>query len=1035
MSDISVTIGQRETYQVSLGQGILPHGSSHAPGGSDSIEEYYYPRSNPSGYAQSGDFATVQYVDGVSGSLYSQISFPENVVFTTGGQTINGAKNFSTRPTVNGSGVLIVGEITAVETGYLTGYVSKEETGVYSTVFYPRNNPSGYITGVDLSNYQTVVSSTGISGYLQAQIIVLNGQTGSYALAINTGSFLTAGAADNRYVNVLGDTVSGNLVVTGSTSGQSFVLKQSGSIDFQGGVPTHREGRIFYDTDAHTLCYFNDEADVTVNVGQENIVRVSNGWTGTLLNGRVVYASGAHGNRPKVFPASASDSNVSRHDVLGVATHDISDQGYITTAGLVNGLNTTGFLEGDTVYLSMETGLFSAQMPVAPNHAIKIGIITRSHQTQGQLFVDIDQGAHLNHLHDVRITGVQNNDLFRYNSTSGYWENFQSDFVTGDVVRPSETGSFLTGEIDPIFAASTAYFINSTLTGQWGESYRDSITGIGVEGSSSKTITLYQRDGATLTANFTDIEGTGDGGTDYFLTGASFDSANGNLSLYVNDGSVITESLDGRYVTGSVVRPNETGDFLISSSLNSYQTIAGSTGISGYLQGQINSIDLSSTGSFLTTGAGDGRYYPLSSNPSNYLVAADISSLASTDYVTGVSGHLQSQITEIISGTGSFITGVDLSAYQTVIASTGVSGYLQAQINAIDLSNLESATGNLNVRVSAIENVSGDFALKANTGAFLTTGAADSRYYPLSSNPSSYLVASDISHLASTGYVTGISGHLQVQITAINNETGNFITSSQTGQFYPINNPSGYITGVDLSNYATVPFVTGVSGYLQSQVSANYDSSITGVSVAGSDTKTVTLYQRDGGTLSANFTDLQSTGESSSISHQEIYIDAGAMTTGISGASPTGVYIGSADVSFDVYSFGAGANSFSQFKMVLPSNWSTGDMKAKFHWTALNGSTGHVRWGIQSRAVGNDDAISGAWGTSQEVVSQFITGFDNHVTTATSQISFSNSALPEDSLYFRVVRNADHATDTFGLSSYLKGVSIQYKVSGTITQW
>ena len=34
-------------------------------------------------------------------------------------------------------------------------------------------------------------------------------------------------------------------------------------------------------------------------------------------------------------------------------------------------------------------------------------------------------------------------------------------------------------------------------------------------------------------------------------------------------------------------------------------------------------------------------------------------------------------------------------------------------------------------------------------------------------------------------------------------QTGNFITASQTGAFYPKSNPSGFITGVDLSNYVT----------------------------------------------------------------------------------------------------------------------------------------------------------------------------------------------------------------------------------------
>lgn len=518
MADVSVTINPPNSTSVTIGNAVSAHGATHAPGSSDSLENYYYPRTNPSGYATSGDFATTGYVGEVSGYLNSQISFPSNVVFTTGGQTIDGLKNFSIRPTINGTGVLLSGEASIGNTGYLTGYVQKTETGE----FYPRSNPSGYITGVNLSAYQTISASTGISGYLQNQISAIN---------LSSGQFLTTGAADSRYVSV------------------------------------------------------------TVNI------------------------------------------------------------------------------------------------------------------------------------------------------------------VTGDVVRPSETGSFLTGETDPIFTSSTAYGINSTLTGQWGDSYNDSITGLSVSGSSSKTITLYQRDGSTLTASFSDIEGTG-AGTDYFLTGSSFNSANGNLNLYVNNGSVIEQSLDGRYVTGAVVRPSETGEFLVSGDLDSYQTIAASTGISGYLQSQISSIN-SSTGLFVT-----GQVV----RPSQ---------------------------------TGSFLTGVDLSTYATIALATGISGYQSGLI-------------------SSLYDATGLYALKSSTGSFLTTGAADLRFYPLSSNPSGYLTASSIADLATTGYVTGVSGHLQSQVLTLNSFSGQSITG--------------------------------------------YNRSITGLSIGGSTTKTITLFQQNGSTLTADFSDLQGTG-------------------------------------------------------------------------------------------------------------------------------------------------------------------------------
>ena len=916
----------------------------------------YYPlSSNPSSYLVAVDInhlASTGYVTGVSGYLQSQIT------------SIN-----------NGTG----------------NFVTSSQTGQ----FYPINNPSGYITGVDLSPYQTIESSTGISGYLQIQInnidlsnlesatgnldvrvSAIESITGDFAASSNTGSFLTTGAADNRYVDVLGDTVSGNLVVTGSTSGQSFVLQQNGYIDFQGGAPSHREGRVFYDTDAHTLCYFNDEADVTVNIGQEQLVRVSNGWTGTIENGRVVYASGAQGNRPKVYPASARDSNVLRHDVLGVATHDINSQGYITTAGLVNGLNTTGFSEGDTVYLSLESGLFSAEMPFAPNHAIKVGIITRSHQNHGQLFVDIDQGSHLYYLHDVRITGVQNNDLFRYNLASGYWENFQSNFATGDVVRPNETGDFL---------------VSSDLS-----NYQTIIGSTGISG-------YLQGQISSLDSRVTSLEDVPpppppSDPSDYFLNGAEFDISNGILSLYVSDGSVVTQSLDGRYATGSVVRPSETGQFYPTDNPSGYTTTGFVTGASGHLQIQITAIN-NETGNFVTSSQ-TGQFYPIN-NPSGY------------------------------------ITGVDLSNYATIPFVTGVSGYHSGLI-----ATLYAETGS--------------YALSVNTGSFLTTGAGDSRYYPLSSNPSSYLVVADLASYATTGYVTGISGYLQDQIASID------LSSLQAATF-DLN-----VRLVEVESLTGDFITTGTSGYFQSQITDNYNSSITGIDVVGSDTKTITLYQQDGGTLSANFSDLQGTGGSVSdvvyltgdqnisgvknfISRptvnsnyislsgdsfvRELYIDAGAMTTGVSGAAPTGFYFGGADIAMDSYVFDSAANTYAQFKLALPESLETGSLRAKFHWTADNGGTGHVLWGVQARSVSNAGAISGSWGAPQESLDQFITGYDHHTSSPTSQISTSNTFYGGDLIFFRVYRNSDSPTDTLAVNAMLNGISVQYSTTGSSNQW
>lgn len=341
--------------------------------------------------------------------------------------------------------------VVSLDGRFVTGSVVRPaETGV----FYPTSNPSGYITGIDLSPYATTTFVTGISGYqsglisslqsatgvLDARLITVEGVTGSFALAANTGAFLTTGAGDVRYVNASGDTVNGNLEVTGYTSGQTFVVKNGGYIDFQTGTPSWKEGRVFYDDDSKTLSYFNDEPDVTVNIGQESIIRVSNGETGNILNGRVVYISGSQGNRPKGYLASAASGSPAWDRTIGIATHDISTQGYVTTFGVVNGLNTTGFIEGDHLYLSETVpGTFSTTIPNSPNHKVQVGTVLRSHATQGSIFVTINQGNHLWNLHDVKRDAWTNDQILRYNESSGYWEArnlntgifTQTGFVTG----------------------------------------------------------------------------------------------------------------------------------------------------------------------------------------------------------------------------------------------------------------------------------------------------------------------------------------------------------------------------------------------------------------------------------------------------------------------------------------------------------------------------------------------------------------------------------------------------------------------------
>jgi len=155
--------------------------------------------------------------------------------------------------------------------------------------------------------------------------------------------------------------------------------------------PAYVPGRLFYNSGQMALSYYNEEADVTLNIGQDNYIRVRNNSGSTITNGQIVRISGAHGAIAPTIGLAKADS----HDNLGsvgVATHDIENNsfGYVTAQGKVHGLNTSAFTEGAIIYLSSITfGAYTQTHPAAPSYEIPIGIVIRQHSSHGIIYVTI----------------------------------------------------------------------------------------------------------------------------------------------------------------------------------------------------------------------------------------------------------------------------------------------------------------------------------------------------------------------------------------------------------------------------------------------------------------------------------------------------------------------------------------------------------------------------------------------------------------------------------------------------------------------
>lgn len=233
-----------------------------------------------------------------------------------------------------------------------------------------------------------------------------------------------------------GLTVAGDGLVS---VGPSF---QVDYIDFNTAAttPAHNTGRMHWNAVDQTMDLDLDGGSI-LQLGQELLVRALNNTGATILNGKAVYVTGAQGNRPTIALASASADLSSR--VVGVATQDVANNaiGFFTVKGLVHDLDTSAFAEGADIWLSTTAGGFVTSRPVAPNAAVYIGTVVRSHATVGQIFVNVNRGFKLGELGNVSITNPQNSQVLTY--TDGVWGNTAAPVAANMVT--TDTAQTITG--------------------------------------------------------------------------------------------------------------------------------------------------------------------------------------------------------------------------------------------------------------------------------------------------------------------------------------------------------------------------------------------------------------------------------------------------------------------------------------------------------------------------------------------------------------------------------------------------------------
>lgn len=276
---------------------------------------------------------------------------------------------------------------------------------------------SGTVTSVDASGGTTGLSFTGgpitTSGTLTlgGTLGIANGGTGATDAATARANLSAAVLGANGDITSLTG-------ITGGISSPDFVQFDTAA------TVTPATGRLFFNDGEGGLAYTLKGGNVIQEVGQSQQVLVYNGTGATLTKGQVVYSNGAQGQRPTVALALATGDATSAR-TLGIVAESIADgaEGWVTTFGIIENINTSAFTEGAQLYLSGTTaGALTATKPVAPLHMVYVARCIKSNASSGRLFVTVQNGYEMDELHDVSAVSPANNDGLFYNTSTSLWE-------------------------------------------------------------------------------------------------------------------------------------------------------------------------------------------------------------------------------------------------------------------------------------------------------------------------------------------------------------------------------------------------------------------------------------------------------------------------------------------------------------------------------------------------------------------------------------------------------------------------------------
>jgi hypothetical protein len=170
-----------------------------------------------------------------------------------------------------------------------------------------------------------------------------------------------------------------------------------------------------------------------------------------IAKGQAVYVSSANGTNMIVSKASNA-TEVASSKTMGLLETGGSTNAFVNviTEGLLIGLNTSAATAGDPVWLGTSGNLLYGivNKPQTPAHMVFIGIVTRAHANQGEIFVRPQNGFELNELHNVLVdadASIADNEVLAWDSATQLWKNQTAAEAGLSVVGHTHAPSEITG--------------------------------------------------------------------------------------------------------------------------------------------------------------------------------------------------------------------------------------------------------------------------------------------------------------------------------------------------------------------------------------------------------------------------------------------------------------------------------------------------------------------------------------------------------------------------------------------------------------